>query len=128
MNRQYYWFAVIGVAAMATHFLLVSLLLVPLGMAPLLANVLAYLLAFQISYWGHRRKTFEADHLAHSQTLPRFFAVSCLSFLANEALYFALLHYTALDYRIALIVVLIAVAAITFILSKTWAFQESEST
>lgn len=60
--------------------------------------------------------------------MPRFFAVSCLSFLANEALYFALLHYTALDYRIALIVVLIALAAVTFILSKTWAFQESEST
>ena len=122
MKRELFWFGVIGISALLVHFLLVSALLVPLGMAPLLANVLAYLLAFQVSYWGHRLKTFDAGHLPHSQTLPRFFAVASLSFLLNEALYFLLLHYTPLDYRVALLMVLFCVAVVTFVCSRAWVF------
>lgn len=126
MKRELFWFGVIGISALLVHFLLVSLL-VPLGLQPLVANVLAYLLAFQVSYWGHRCKTFEADHLPHSQTLPRFFAVASLSFLLNEALYYLLLRFTLLDYRIALLMVLFCVAVVTFVLSRLWAFSGGET-
>lgn len=121
MKQELFWFGVIGISALLTHFLFV-LVLVPLGLHPLVANVFAYLLAFQVSYWGHRLKTFDAGHLAHRRTLPRFFAVASLSFLLNEALYFLLLHYTPLDYRLALLIVLFAVAVVTFVLSRHWAF------
>jgi putative flippase GtrA len=126
MPRELIWFAVIGISALLVHFLLV-LLLVPQGLQPLLANVLAYLLAFQVSYWGHRLKTFEAAHLPHSQTLPRFFAVASLSFLLNEGLYYLLLRFTPLDYRIALLLVLFCVAVVTFVLSRLWAFSSRPS-
>ena len=121
MKRELFWFGVVGISAMLTHFLLV-VLLVPLGLKPLQANVIAYLLAFQVSYWGHRLKSFDAGHLPHRQTLPRFFTVASLSFLLNEGMYFLLLHYTPLDYRVALLIVLFAVALITFVLSRSWAF------
>jgi putative flippase GtrA len=124
MKRELFWFGVIGISALLTHFLLVALL-VPQGLQPLQANVLAYLLAFQVSYWGHRQKTFAAGHLAHRQTLPRFFVVASLSFLLNETLYFLLLHFTALDYRVALLLVLFAVALVTFVLSRHWAFAQA---
>lgn len=127
MKRELFWFGLIGVSAMLAHFLLVSVLLVPLGMRPLVANVVAYLLAFQVSYWGHRVKTFEAGHLPHSQTLPRFFTVATLSFLLNEALYFLLLHFTTLDYRIALLIVLFTVAVVTFVLSRLWVFHDAKA-
>ncbi|RMC99137.1 GtrA family protein [Aquitalea palustris] len=123
MKRELFWFGVVGVSAMLAHFLLVACLLVPAGLPPLLANIVAFLLAFQISYWGHRHKTFEAGHVPHRQALPRFFMVSCLSFALNEAMYFLLLHFTALDYRIALLIVLGSVAVFTFVLSKLWAFS-----
>ena len=126
MKSELFWFGVIGISALLVHFLLVTLL-VPLGLQPLVANVLAYLLAFQVSYWGHRLKTFEAGHLSHRQTLPRFFAVASLSFLLNEALYFLLLHFTPLDYRVALLIVLFAVAVVTFVLSRTWAFTSGKT-
>lgn len=122
MQRELFWFGVIGSSALLVHFLLVTLL-VPMGLPPLLANVVAYLLAFQVSYWGHRQKTFAAGHVSHWQTLPRFFAVASLSFLLNEGLYFLLLHYTPLDYRMALLLVLGAVAVVTFLLSRAWAFS-----
>ena len=121
MTRQLFWFGVVGVSAMLVHFLTVTVL-VPLGVAPLLANVPAFLIAFQVSYWGHRRLTFRVAGVAHRRALPRFFAVACLGFGVNEALYFVLLRFAAVDYRIGLAVVLVVAAALTFALSKWWAF------
>ncbi|MEN2428096.1 GtrA family protein [Chromobacterium vaccinii] len=128
MKKQLFWFGVVGVSAMLLHFALVTLVLVPLGVPPLVANVLGFLGAFQLSYWGHRRFTFEAGHVPHRQALPRFFGVSCLSFCVNEAMYFALLRLTPLDYRVSLAVVLFAVAALTFLLGKLWAFASAPQT
>jgi putative flippase GtrA len=124
VSRELFWFGVVGVSALLVHFLLVSVVLVPAHLAPpLVANIIGFLLAFQVSYWGHRRLTFQAGHIAHRQALPRFFAVSCLSFCVNEALYFILLHHTSLDYRAALLLVLFTVAVLTFVLGKLWAFS-----
>ncbi|MEN7432232.1 GtrA family protein [Chromobacterium sp. TRC.1.1.SA] len=128
MKKQLFWFGVVGVSAMLLHFALVTLVLVPLGVPPLVANVLGFLGAFQLSYWGHRRFTFEAGHVPHRQALPRFFGVSCLSFCVNEAMYFALLRYAPLDYRVSLAIVLFAVAALTFLLGKLWAFASAPQT
>lgn len=126
MNRELLWFGIIGVSAMLVHFLLVAVVLVPCGLPPLLANILAFLLAFQVSYWGHRHKTFEAAHVPHRQALPRFFMVACLSFALNEAMYFVLLRFTPLDYRLSLLIVLATVAVFTFVFSKLWAFADKE--
>lgn len=66
--------------------------------------------------------------MPHRQALPRFFGVSCLSFCVNEAMYFALLRYAPLDYRVSLAIVLFAVAALTFLLGKLWAFASAPQT
>ncbi|GGY03297.1 GtrA family protein [Paludibacterium paludis] len=122
INRELFWFGVVGVTAMAVHYLLVTRLFVPAGLTPLLANVAGFLLAFVVSYHGHRHQTFRARHVPHRRALPRFFAVACASFAVNEAMYAALLAHTALDYRAALLIVLVTVAALTFLLGKLWAF------
>jgi putative flippase GtrA len=115
-------FVIVGVSAMLVHLFMVTIVLVPLGMAPLAANVIAFLVAFQVSYQGHMRLTFRQSGATHRTALPRFFAVSCISFAVNEAMYFVLLHYTPLDYRSALLIVLATVAVLTFVLGKIWAF------
>ena len=124
--KQLHWFGIVGVSALIVHFVVVSCLLTPLGVPPLWANVAAFLIAFQVSYHGHRRLTFGATVVPHRQSLPRFFGVACLSFAVNESLYGVLLHHTGLDYRIALLIVLFTVAALTFVLSKLWAFRARE--
>ena len=48
LSGQIFRFGCIGVAAMLVHLAVVSLL-VPLGLAPLLANVAAFAVAFQVS-------------------------------------------------------------------------------
>lgn len=139
MIRQLARFGVVGIAAMAVHWLVV-MVLVPLGLLPLIANVIAFAVAFNVSYLGHRHWTFAAatdtntiraandatdnPTQGHANTLQRFFAVSLTSFALNEFLYYLLLRFTALDYRSALAIVLIAVAALTFVLSRYWAFRQ----
>jgi putative flippase GtrA len=119
MMAQLARFGLVGVTAMAVHWIVVWLL-VPLGIAPLLANLIGFATAFNVSYLGHRNWTFASDR-AHGTTFWRFLTVALSSFAINEALYFVLLKF--LDYRIALIIVLVAVAALTFVASKLWAFR-----
>lgn len=123
MSRELLWFGAVGVLAMLVHFSIVSWVLVPAGISPLVANCLGFLLAFQVSYWGHRLKTFQAHQIPHLIALPRFFMVASFGFALNEFLYFLLLQFTALDYRSALVIVLFAVAALTYVLSRLWVFQ-----
>jgi putative flippase GtrA len=122
--KQLLHFGGVGGLAAATHYLVV-LLLVGVGLHPLLANVFAFLTAFQVSYFGHRHLTFadSAVGLPHSQTLPRFFLVAVSSFLLNECMFAGLLRYTALPYQLSLGIVLVLVAGLTFVLSRVFAFS-----
>jgi putative flippase GtrA len=117
-------FGAVGISAMLVHFFLVAALLVPAGLSPLIANSIGFLVAFQVSYQGHYRLTFKAEQVPHRIALPRFFAVACIGFAANELMYFMLLRYTPIDYRVALLFVLLAVAALTFFMGKLWAFAK----
>jgi len=119
-------FGCIGCAAMLIHWLSVCLL-VSLGMVPLKANVIGFLIAFQWSYFGHKTWTFAQKHAPHGYTLPRFITTAVSGFLMNESLYFLLLRYSSMSYHIALIVVLITVAFFTFILNKFWVFNHDKT-
>jgi putative flippase GtrA len=126
MSRELLWFGIVGVSAMLVHLGSVALVLVPLGLPPLVANMVAFLLAFQVSYLGHHRFTFSAAGAPIARSRRRFFLVALSSFLVNEAMYALLLRFTELDYRAALAIVLVAVAALTFFSARQWAFASSE--
>ena len=115
-------FGVIGIAAMAVHWSVVAVI-VPLGIAPLFANVIAFCVAFNVSFFGHHHWTFASTESQQS-TFKRFLGVAVLGFVVNECMYSLLLKFTALDYRTALAIVLIAVAGLTFLLSRFWAFRQ----
>jgi putative flippase GtrA len=115
-------FGSVGVIALLVHWLTV-ITIVPMGIAPLVANVIAFLIAFQISYFGHRRWTFDARHIPHCTALPRFFLIASLGFALNEFLYFILLKYTSIGYRMSLPIILCIVPATTYTLSRTWGFR-----
>ncbi len=123
MKAEIVRFGGVGITALLVHLAAVSLWLVPTGLQPLVANIIAFLIAFIVSYLGHRHLTFRASHVANRHALPRFFIVACLGFAINEFLYFVLLSFTSLDYRIALFIVLLTVAILTFVLGKLWAFS-----
>lgn len=119
-------FVVVGGSAAATHLLVVGLLVQALGLQPLVANVLAFLVAFVVSYNGHVLLTFSQTNARGWATMARFFSVSCLSFVCNELLYMAVLHWLHWHYFWGLACVLVFVAVGTFVLSKFWAFKSRQ--
>ena len=125
MTRQLLKFGVVGASAAAVHMLVVIALVQQLALHPLLANIGAFLTAFIVSYVGHRQWTFEAQNQSHASTGPKFFLVAVLGFISNEALFYLFLNYLPLPYYVSLFIVLILVAASTFILSKIWAFKSA---
>ena len=121
-------FVLVGGSAAATHLAVVGLLVSLFGMPPLSANMLAFLVAFVVSYNGHALLTFSASQARGWPVLARFFAVACLSFVANELLYYIALNWLHWHYFWSLAAVLVLVAIGTFVMSKFWAFKARKAT
>lgn len=115
-------FVLVGGCAAATHLAVVALLVQGAGMAPLQANVLAFLVAFVVSYNGHALFTFVQAGARGWSVVVRYFAVACASFVANELLYWVALHWLGWHYFWSLALVLVLVAVGTFVFAKFWAF------
>lgn len=116
-------FVMVGCAAAATHWGIAVACVDGLDLPPLLANVLGWLVAFIVSFSGHYWLTFRHQAKAFSVALRRFFLVSAGGFAINEASYAWLLKATAIRYDLLLAAILIALAFLTFVVSRLWAFR-----
>ncbi|MEI6653413.1 MAG: GtrA family protein [Verrucomicrobiota bacterium] len=123
MISQLVRFGCVGTVAAAVHLATVAVLVVLLDISPLVANVAGFGLAFQVTYFGHRTWTFRTSR--RDGDYVRMLAVSLGAFALNEVMYAVLLQTTALDYRLALGLVLVAVAGLTFIGSRVWVFTHA---
>lgn len=125
MIGQVVRFGLVGAAAAATHFVIAVACVRGAGLDPQVANVVGFLVAFSVSFLGQWRWTFGAHGAPLARALPSYFLVSVSGFLANALAYRWLLTHTRLRYDVALALVLIAVAAMTFLLSRFWAFRRA---
>ncbi len=122
---QLFWFVAVGCTAAATHWLVVVAVVKTQGLPPLAANVVGWLAAFCVSFWGHYQLTFKQQHAPLGRAARRFFGVSALGFAINELAYASLLHATSLRYDVLLALILIGIAVLTFILGRFWAFRHT---
>jgi putative flippase GtrA len=125
--RRLGWFVAVGTGAAAVHFFVVVLLVETGGWRPLVANPLGWLVAFGVSFFGHHRLTFHNSGARIGQAARRFLLISATGFAVNETSYATLLAYGAIGYQLALGVVLVAVAALTYWASRRWAFMRTDS-
>ena len=120
-------FASVGAVAAAVHFLSVILMVETDLLTPLIANVFGFLIAFWVSYYGHRFWTFgdqtRAENFQHRRSFLRFFLTACAGFVLNECLFFVLMKYLHLSYPLVLFIAVGVVAASTYLLSRRWAFK-----
>ena len=119
--QQLVFFSGIGGSAALAHLLIVLNLVSYLQIDPLVANIIAFFIAFNISYFGHKYLTFAEIENQKQLSLPHFFLVASSAGVLNELLYFLLLNYTAINYLLALTLVLGLVAVYSFFLSRFWA-------
>ena len=114
-------FAAIGTSATAINLGVVAVA-VPLGLPPLVANAVGFVLSFLWSFFGHARWTFPSQARDVGVALRRFAVVSILSFALTEAAYAAALRWTNVDYRLSLFAIIVTLAAGKLLASKHWAF------
>lgn len=120
--HQLFRFGVIGLTAAFIQIGVVVALVQGFAMAPLSANVVGFLIAFQMSYWGHRLWTFKASYILHAIAIPKLLLVQLINFAANETLFYLFLSLH-LPYPIALAIVLTILPIFTYFSSKLWVFR-----
>ena len=92
-------------------------------MPPLVANVCGWLVAFLVSFSGHYLLTFRQQRKSLAVACRRFFLVSAAGFMINEVSYACLLTLTDIPYDLLLGGILVAIAVLTFVFSRFWAFR-----
>lgn len=120
-TQQLVFFSGIGGTAALAHILIVLNCVQYLNIAPLIANIIAFSIAFNISYLGHKYLTFSQLSNEKQLSLPHFFLVASSAGIINELLYFIFLNYTSINYLTALVLDLGLVAIYSFLLSRYWA-------
>jgi putative flippase GtrA len=130
MKRQLAAFALVGGAAAATHLLVVASLVEACHWPVLLANAAGFSVAFAVSFGGHARWTFPLAAARRAAARKRFFIVALMGFAANQSAYASGLEAMGerghVWYLPVLVAVIAGVAGLTFVLSKLWAFAQSE--
>lgn len=115
-------FVGVGIAAALVHYL-AALGAHALGFTPAWSNNVGFILAFPVSYLGHRQWSFRQSEASHQQALLKFFCVALLGFFGNQGLLWCGLQFTPWPFWLVLGLVMGVVAASTYLLSRFWAFK-----
>ncbi len=115
------WFGLVGACAALTHMGVFALLRDHWW--PELANVAGFVVAFGLSFVGHRWLSFAGSTTALGHSFRRFVVTALAGFASNEAAF--VLLYRLLDWPslLALFLSMVIAAGQTFIFSRFWAFQ-----
>jgi len=114
-------FGFVGGLASLVHFAVASLLFWMMPGWLFAANVVGFVVAFFVSYFGHYHLTFRAG-TAHGDSIWRFGLVALLGFGINMvvlALFTWLVGYQTLA---GLAVAIVFAAGSVYLLSRRWAF------
>ncbi|WP_378944073.1 GtrA family protein [Paracoccus sp. R86501] len=123
MIGQILRFGAVGGLATMVH-MLIGTMLIQSGRAALVANCVAFAIAFAVSFLGHISFSFGRQHVDPVAALWRFGWVAMLGFGVNQGVLLALLRLTELPAMLALMVLTTVAAAISFALCRGWAFRD----
>ena len=119
--RSGFWFLVVGAAAAVTHLAVFAL--TQHRIWPELANATGFLVAFFVSFGGHRLLSFRDAGTTMNQSFQRFAVTALAGFGTNELMFVLLLRVAGWPSLLALLVALAVAAGQTFLLSRFWAFR-----
>lgn len=121
MNRSTFWFLAVGSTAAATHVAVFSLVAPYLWLE--LANALGFVIAFFVSFGGHRWLSFSDAGTSVGTSLGRFALTALSGFACNELVFVLLLRVLHWNELVALVSALVLAAGQTYLLSRFWAFR-----
>lgn len=118
-------FAIVGLAATATHAA-VALCLLKFGLLSAFpANICGFLVAFSVSFTGHHLWSFSSlrGDGRTGQRMRRFFVLAIVGFALNSGILAAWLDFTAWPDALGILVSIAIVPALTFLGARLWAFS-----
>lgn len=121
MSASTFWFLAVGGSAALTHMAVFAL--AQGQMLPELANALGFLIAFFVSFAGHRLLSFKDAGTSVGTSLGRFAVTALAGFASNELIFMLLLRGLDWPALLALFVALVFAAGQTFLFSRFWAFR-----
>lgn len=121
MSTSTFWFLAVGGTAAFTHMAVFAL--AQGQMLPELANALGFLIAFFVSFAGHRLLSFKDAGTSVGTSLGRFAVTALAGFASNELIFMLLLRGLGWPALLALFVALVFAAGQTFLFSRFWAFR-----
>jgi putative flippase GtrA len=123
--RQLRWFVAVGAAASATHWLTAVACIAWFKAPPFLGNFIGWSVAVVVSFSGHYFLTFRHQTKSMRHAIRRFLILSAGGFAVNQFAFINLLATTGIPYYWLLAFILVAIAALTFVVSRYWAFRHS---
>ena len=121
MSASTFWFLAVGGTAALTHMGVFAL--VQGHLLPELANALGFVIAFGVSFAGHRLLSFKDAATSVRTSLGRFAVTALAGFASNELVFALLLRVGGLPALVALLIALVLAAGQTFLFSRFWAFR-----
>lgn len=121
MSASTFWFLAVGGTAALVHMGVFAL--VQDHMLPELANALGFVIAFGVSFAGHRLLSFKDAATSVRTSLGRFAVTALAGFASNELVFALLLRVGGLPALVALLIALVLAAGQTFLFSRFWAFR-----
>lgn len=115
-------FALVGIAATLTHAVVLWALVSLAGIRPSGATLLAFAIAFGVSYLGHYNFTFRSKE-PHAAALPAFGFAAGTGALLNLMIFVLMTDVFRASYWQAFAITVVAVPPVVYILSKSFAFS-----
>jgi len=121
VSASTFWFLAVGSAAALTHMGVFAI--AQRYLWPEVANALGFVIAFFVSFAGHRLLSFNDASTSMGTSLQRFAVTALAGFASNELVFVLLLRWLRLPSLLALFLALVFAAGQTFVLSRFWAFR-----
>lgn len=120
--RQLLSFVVIGGGCTLIQYIILYGLTEFLGVPPVISSSIGYALSAILNYLLNRRLTFNSER-KHSESVPRFFAISIAGLIINAAIIYLFQTVGNVHYLIAQIFSTVIVLFWNFFVNRAWTFK-----
>ena len=125
--KQFILFSGIGAIGTAGHYATLIILVEALGVAPLIASTLGFVVGALINYFLNYYYTF-ASNQSHRATMLKFAVVAMVGAITNSAVMHIALGWFGWYYLLAQVIATIWVLLWNFIANKLWTFATPSHT
>lgn len=123
VRAQFLRFALVGVAATATTYLVLITGVELLGVDAVAASIAGYLAGIVVNYLLNYRFTFRSQQ-RHRVVLPRYLAVMLVGLLLNAGLMYVGVNWLGIHYALAQFGAIAVVLVWSFAANRVWAFTD----